>query len=683
MSKYLCLILVLMVACDFNQSSQGENFLANVEQLDIKDDSQYLVFFKRKRKPIKPAFEILPTGSTKPAGWIADMMRNDLDRGIVGALDQLYPGIQSDDIYAKNRRGGMNDIPDMGDLVLTGAAWEKSIMWWNAETIGNWWDGYVRHAFLTDDREAIEKSKLIVNNLLSSQGTDGYIGIYKKNLRYQHTGSNGELWAQTTAFRMLLAYYEFTQEQRVLDAVTKAVSLTIKHYGPNATNPFRLKNAFGGVTHGLMMTDVCEHLFRLTDDQKYQDFAVYLYEAFSTYSINRSFNDLRYTYLIEQDSLFTGHAVHTYEHFRTLVNAYYQTGYEELNTALNNALFKLDRCILPSGAGHGNEWIAGMDANPTTTATEFCSMLELRNSLGSLLQKTGQASFGDHAEKLTFNAIMGFRNKDGTAIAYGKHDNAYIMDGQHHESHGTRLDPRYKYSPTHSDPAVCCVPNYGRNMTYYLDHMWMKKGEGIAAVLYGPGTTQLTIEGVVVNIDQATNYPFEDQIVVKVETEKETSFPIFFRKPEWVSDMQVNCPNATISYNEGYFKVDAVWSDNEINLSFVNEVKMTDFNGEKYFQRGPLVFALSIPHQERFIKDYGLEEFQDVYYFPNQGDHTPLTLGQNEFNYFNQLSSTYPWFSGDTYLEGNLYDNKGNQSIQVKLVPMGSTILRQVTFPIN
>lgn len=285
------------------------------------------------------------------------MIKSDLEQGIVGALGELYPGIKSDDLYNTARRGGMEDIPEMGDLVLTGAEWEKSIMWWNAETIGNWWDGFIRHAFMTNHQEAIQQSHKIIQNLLNSQDEDGYIGIYKPNLRYQHEGSNGELWAQTTAFRTMLAYYEFTQDKRVLKAVEKAMKLTMKNYGETGKNPFYLKNAFGGVTHGLMLTDVCETLFRITKNQGYQDYATFLYKAFSTYSINRSFNDLRYPFLKHKDSLFEGHGVHTYEHIRSMVYAYYNTGYPELKTANNNMLAKLEPVILPSGAGHADEWL--------------------------------------------------------------------------------------------------------------------------------------------------------------------------------------------------------------------------------------------------------------------------------------------------------------------------------------
>jgi len=405
MNRLIVLVCMLVIfSCKHeDKNSQGEDFSNNVNKVaeSIVDDSDQLTFFNKPVNALDYKFEQFPSGSVKPKGWILELMQNDLEQGIVGALDDLYPGINSDDLYNTARRGGMEDIPEMGDLVLTGAAWERSIMWWNAETIGNWWDGFIRHAFLTENEAAIQQSHNIIKNLLNSQDDDGYIGIYKPNLRYQHEGSNGELWSQTTAFRTMLAYYEFTTDKRVLKAVEDAVKVTMTNYREDSKNPFYLKNAFGGVTHGLMFTDVCETLNRITKNQSYQDYATYLYKAFSTYSINRSFNDLRYTYLIEKDSLFEGHAVHTYEHIRTLANAYYNTGYPELKIAYDNMMAKLEPCILPSGAGHGNEWIAKLEAHPTHTSSEYCTTLELRNSYGSLIQKTGDIAFADAAEKLT------------------------------------------------------------------------------------------------------------------------------------------------------------------------------------------------------------------------------------------------------------------------------------------
>ena len=656
-----------------NEGSQGSDFTKNISDDEnlVKDDSALLTFFENERNPIAPAFKPLPTGSNKPLGWIQNVMSNDIENGMVGALDELYPGIKADDLYNTARRGGLEDVPEMGDLELTGAAWETSIMWWNAETTGNWWDGFVRHAYFTNDEASIRQSESIVQNLLDSQDEDGYIGIYKPNLRYQHEGSNGELWAQTTAFRMLLAYYEFTGDKNVLDAVEKAMAVTMKNYGQDGKNPFDLKNAFGGVTHGLMMTDVCESLYRITGETKYQDYATYLYRAFSSFDINRAFNDIRYPFLVKKEEPFTGHGVHTYEHLRSLLNAYHATGYEELRVAYENALVKLEDCILPSGAGHAMEWIGGMMADPTHTATEYCTMLELRNFLGTAAQKTGNVSFADMAEKLTFNAMFGARNEEGTAIAYGIPDNCYKLDGMSLD--GEEKEVRYKYSPTHSEPAVCCAPNYSRNLPYYLDQMWGQNEEGIAALLYGPSKLSTKIDDSDISIIQSTRYPYHNEITLEITTSHPQEFTLFLRKPSWVKAMRITGGNGQL--RNGFYEIRKEWKPGDkIHIAFDFDIeKKKAKTGEIYLQRGPLVYALPIAHSIKSIKDYDLKGFHDYHFYPKDSAYRHLAMGalDDSFEYRSNISS---------YLEGSMIDTLTNEEKAVQLVPMGDTYLRRVSF---
>lgn len=681
---YLTMIILTLISCkEKEKNSQGENFTNNVNKVasTLIDDSDQLRFFNNPKQPIAAKFEPFPSGSVKPKGWILDMMTQDLQDGVVGALDELYPGIKSDDIYNTARRGGMEDIPEMGDLVLTGAEWETSIMWWNSETIGNWWDGFIRHAFLTQNEAAIAQSHDIINNLLESQDADGYIGIYKPNLRYQHEGSNGELWAQTTAFRTMLAYYEFTQKAEVLEAVEKAMKVTMKHYAWDANNPFFLKNAFGGVTHGLMLTDVCETLSRITGNEAYQNYATYLYKAFSTYSINRSFNDLRYPFLMEKDSLFQGHGVHTYEHIRTMANAYYNTGYPELKQAYNNMLSKLEPCILPSGAGHGNEWLLQLEAHPEHTGAEYCTMLELRNSYGSLIQKTGEVAFADAAEKLTYNAMLGFRNKEGTAITYGKTDNCHVLDGHHHEHGEKRPDPRYKYSPTHSEPAVCCVPNYGRNFTYFLEQMWMKTNDGVAAIMYGPSQLLTEIDGGKVSIEQITNYPLSNEVTFKFKMETPKTFTFSFRKPEWTK--KIVSSQESEDLGNGFHAITKAWQNGDtLTLTFENELQFKEArNKEWYLQQGPLVYAYDIPHKEQTIKSYEGTNFTDYYCFPKTEDYKNLQIIKDGAFSATQDKIAQNFYDSEVYLKGSLFNTATKKEETVKLIPMGKTVLRKVTFP--
>ncbi len=689
MIRYAYLFVIFLLAsCELRQtSSQGKNFTSKVDQVSRQkiDDSKFLEFFNEPTQSIETAFNPLPTGSVKPAGWIAKMMSEDIKTGMIANLPKHFPSIINDDIYHQNRRGGLDDVPDMGDLVLVGDEWETSIMWWNAETIGNWWDGYVRHAYLVDDRDAIHLSEKIVDRLLKSQDESGYIGIYKPNLRYQHKGSNGELWAQTTAFRMLLAYYEFTDSMEVLTAVVRAMKLTMQAYGPSGSNPFDLTNEFGGVTHGLMLTDVCESLHRITGNSIYRDYATFLYRSYSTFGVNRAFNDLRYSSLILKDKAFSAHAVHTYEHFRSLLQAYYHTGFDELKTATDNAFYKLKSCILPSGAGHGNEWIAELPADPTKTATEFCALLELRNSYSSALFKTGNLEFADNAEKITFNAMMGFRDEAGKAITYGKADNAYQLDGQHYHTDGkASKDPRFKYSPVHSDPAVCCVPNYGRNMSYYLDQMWGKKDENLYALMYGPSTFSTLIKGVNVNIDQKTAYPFEDSIVMEVNLESLIDFSLVLRIPSWSKSVQINGENQDQLIENGFLKLKRRWEKhNTLEIVFERAVEQQSFGKEVYYQHGPLVYALPIEHKKKIIKTYDNNQFSDYYALPINNSWSDLSMiknGKATLYQTSNLANSWPWHNASTYINAEFYNHKDGEIVTKKLLPLGSTTLRKLTF---
>ena len=104
----------------------------------------------------------------------------------------------------------------------------------------------------------------------------------------------------------------------------------------------------------------------------------FIYQDFSEHSVNRAMNDVRYELLMEKDSLFQSHSAHTYEHLRTIVLAKQLTGYPELNDAFNSAMNKLSNCILPSGAGFGNEWLNKQKSDPNTTKFLYFSYTKNR-----------------------------------------------------------------------------------------------------------------------------------------------------------------------------------------------------------------------------------------------------------------------------------------------------------------
>src|SRR5690606_37753331 len=125
-----------------------------------------------------------------------------------------------------------------------------------------------------------------------------YLGIYAPELRYNFDNENGELWAQATLLRGLLAWYEHTNDNRVFEAIKRSAENTMNGFPIGNSHPFKSVNPnVGGLSHGLMYTDVMEDLYRLTKDQIYLDYALFLYMEFSSSVLNE---DAQYEKLIDK-----------------------------------------------------------------------------------------------------------------------------------------------------------------------------------------------------------------------------------------------------------------------------------------------------------------------------------------------------------------------------------------------
>ena len=278
-------------------------------------------------------YQYLPFGSIKPSGWLKIQMQKDLN-GFVGNMDKLVPDLINDPIYGPGRLHKNSVSKDLGNLKAGDAGGEEQYKWWNSETQSNWWDGYIRNAFLLEEPAAIEKVKNHIDQILATQDEDGYLGIYDKDLRYQFNSENGELWSKATLYRGLLAYYEVTGDKKVWKALVKAVDNVMKNYPVHASSPFSTGNKFnGGVSHGLTFTDVLDSMFYHTKDKKYLDYALFLYQDFSaTY---QSEGDAQLLNILNPAYKLRGHGVHTFEHLRPLLVAAYASNDPDLFTALD------------------------------------------------------------------------------------------------------------------------------------------------------------------------------------------------------------------------------------------------------------------------------------------------------------------------------------------------------------
>ena len=627
-------------------------------------------FAKMLRKP--ETLAPLPFGAVRPLGWLRAQIRENLD-GFTGHLDSLVPDlVVKDDIYGQDRLTRNVGRKDVGALAGGGDAVQVQYLWWNSETQSNWRDGFIRSALLAGDQASIDEAGAYVRKILGTQDRDGYLGVYDRDLRYRFDGENGELWAKTTLLRGLLAWYEYTRDAVVLASVERAVGDVMAHYPVGASRPFYSGSPdVGGLSHGLMFTDVLEELFRLTGRAVYLDYALFLYRDFSGETLHE---DAQYAKLIDSTYHLRGHGVHTYEHLRAVAAAAYASGNPALEKALDDYLDKVALELTPSGAPAGDEWIGGRPGDATETGYEYCSLQELMDSYADLLGKTGSASFGDRVERLFFNAAQGARDPQASCIAYLKTDNSYAMTGGLNGDTTDHRQTRYKYSPVHQDVAVCCVPNAGRIAPCYVEHMWMTGPSGLVATLLGPCSVRTSWEGVPVTIEERTDYPDDFSFTFVVRSARPVTFTLAIRKPAWAEKVS----GVRYTEQDGYIFLKRTWGRETVVHMVFSAPGLRiqrDRTGAAYFTSGPLVLAHPISSVAVITKRYRLPGFYDYDY---QADSLVRYMYKGGAG--DAVGQPYPGFGGKRY-QVQLYNPASGKAESVWLEPMGATILRQVTFP--
>jgi hypothetical protein len=620
---------------------------------------------EKNTNKVEEKYQILPFGSIKPSGWIKTQMQKDIN-GFVGNLDILVPDLINDPIYGSGRLHKNSEVKDLGNNKEGDAEGSEQYKWWNSETQSNWWDGYIRNVILMNDKVGLKKVEKYIEEVLKTQDEDGYIGIYDKELRYNFNSENGELWSKATMYRGLLAYYEYSKDKKLWNAIVKAVDNVMTNYPIGISSPFSSGKAFnGGVSHGLTFTDVLDKMYQITGNTKYTDYALFLYQDFSkTY---QSEKDVQLNNILNPNYKLQSHGVHTYEHLRPLIVAAYASKNSELQKALEIYIRRIENTTTLTGGAIGDEWIAERNADATHIGYEYCSLHELLDSYTVLLQKQGISKTAEAIETIFYNAAQGSRNPNHSCIAYLKTDNSFEMEGtKNGEVEANRNQTRYKYSPAHQDVAVCCNPNAGRITPYFVEKAWLKESENtLVNVLLMPNVVTTNLQNKSITIETVTEYPYENKFVFKISNPLQASFVLKIRKPSWATKV---ITNESYVLENDFIVIDRKFeNEDKIQIEFKTEIQIKeDNNNEKYFSYGAIFYAKPIEAIEQKGKSY-FRNFNDLTYKP---------LDSNRFQFIEDNKAIY----SNGLIKVKVKNKTTNQLENITLIPFGKTILRQVSF---
>ena len=453
--------------------------------------------------PLRPEFLVkLPIGAIKPAGWL----RENLDRqanGLAGHLGQISIWLTKKDNAWLSKTG-------KGEY-----GWEE---------LPYWLKGYGDMAYVLNRPDMLAETKVWLDGTINSQRDNGDFGpIVMKN-------GKRDLWAQMLMLWCLQSSYEHRPDPRILTLMTRyfAWQSTIpddqflEDYWENSRGGDNLYSVYW--------------LYNRTKNPKLLDLGTKIHANTANWR--------------QADKLPNLHNVNIAQCFREPATYYLQSN-EPGDLKATYRDFELVR--EKYGQVPGGMWGGDENSRPgyddPRQAVETCGMVEQMASDELLMRFTGDPFWAENCEDVAFNTLPAAFMPDYRSLRYLTAPNMVVSDSKNHSPGLQNEGPFLMMNPFSSR---CCQHNHSNGWVYYAENLWMATPDnGLAAVLYNASSVTAKVAGgQVVTLKQETNYPFDEQVRITVQTAKPVVFPLYLRVPTW-------CNNPAVRINGEVVKADA------------------------------------------------------------------------------------------------------------------------------
>jgi hypothetical protein len=528
------------------------------------------------------AYEPLALGAIEPRGWLRRQLRIQAD-GLSGHLDECWPPLADNQWL-----GGSMD------------GWERGPYYA---------DGLVPLAFLLEDDDLIEKVERWIEGFLDHRHDDGWIGPRPPAFdRFQE-----DTWPRAVVLKAFSQYYEATGDDRVLDAAVEFAEFL--HDGGLDEAPLEDWAAFrwGDLVLGI------HWCYEETGQQWLLEVADRVaaegYDWMDHFAGGRRRLQFDYQRAIDRDDHdLPTHVVNNAMGIKTPALRYRHSGENSHREAVRTAVDTLDTFHgQATGLFTGDEHFGGRDP---TRGTELCAVVEYMYSLEQAMAVLGESWIGDRLERIAYNALPATFTPDMWAHQYDQQANQVSCAiGDYPWTNGPDanlfgLEPNYG----------CCTANMHQGWPKFASHLWMRSGDGLAAVAYAPSRVTTEIEGHSITVVAETEYPFVDDVDIRVEMAEPVTFALDLRVPGWCEEPTLHPPGEdSIALDPGGFHtVERSWNDGDsIRLDLSAPIELDRrYQGGVSIQRGPLVFANPVESERRTLPGEPEEPYAHREYHP-------------------------------------------------------------------
>jgi DUF1680 family protein len=469
---------------------------------------------------------------------------------------------------------------------------------WQTEFWGKWICSAAGAYRYTHDPVLLKIIKNSVFSLVNTQTKEGYIGNYADSSHLEEW----DIWGRKYTLLGLLACYSVDEDKNILQAAVHLADYLISEIGPGKKNIVKKGNYRGMPSSSVLEPIVL--LYNQTGEKRFLDFAKYIVKMWESPDgpqlISKSLAGIdvaeRFPHPRVWNSWENGEKAYEmmscYEGLLELYRVTSEPSYLEAVEKTVENIIATEINIAGSGASL-ECWYHGQKNQIYSSycLMETCVTMTWMKLCDNLLRLTGNPIYADQIEKSTYNALLASMKSDGSTFAkYTPLEGSKNIDGG---QCGMDIN--------------CCIANGPRAFVMLPDFAVMKSEDGIVVNLFCQSETRIYLDSTnVLTLQQITDYPVSDSVIMKVSIQKDAEFSLALRIPSWskVNTLLVN-GKPLDNIKAGTYKIiKRVWKNGDIiNLKFDMHCRVEKLDHHYALVRGPIVLARDSRAGEGYVDE--------------------------------------------------------------------------------
>ncbi len=435
-----------------------------------------------------------------------------------------------------------------------------------------------------------------IDKFAAAQQADGYLNTYytlvEPDKRWTNLPVMHELYCAGHLFEAAVAHYRSTGKRSLLDIAIKFADYIETVFGSGRRS---------GVPGHQEIELALVKLYEVTGEKRYLDLAIFFIDQRGLTGAEYCQDHLP----VRQQKEIVGHAVRAMYLYAGVADVARYTGDSDLFSCMDRIWEDVtSRKMYVTGgigpSGHNEGFTIPYDLPNETAYAETCAAIGMVLWSHRMFLLHGHSKYIDVLERSLYNGLLSGISLDGDNFFY---TNPLASHGYHHRQ------PWFG--------CACCPTNVVRFIPQVGGYFYATSENNLWVNLYANNQAVISMGGQTIKISQESEYPWQGQVKLTLDTSQVREFRLCLRKPEWAKQVGLKLNQNIVDIvanSNGYLEINRVWQTGDVvEIDFDMPVERIIANpqaksnlGKVALRRGPLVYCLEAIDNGKSLRDIAL-----------------------------------------------------------------------------